>query len=252
MPRRRLRRFALTKVDAAVAMVRGLGQGGGDGGLIECGLESEVASPALIEEPSEIHGGGVVDIFGGGDHDRAAGIEQSTGLLPGGAAVEKYQLEAVLQAEESGQIPGIDGAMATRLGLQQEPIAVGMAGIVEHRDAVAVGGLLEDSDDLVRTDIGLDHQLAQSGLLGGGQGATDAVDFLREITQMPGRVDPVVGVDQEDDRGLGLVGFHLGLRCGRQNGYGCRGDLSRVVHAFAGLGAWERGQGDMSGIHRPT
>ena len=90
-------------------------------------------------------------------------------------------------------------AVRVGCGFQQQLIAIGVAGVAEDRDAVAVAGLLEDREDAVSRGISLDQNLAEPGLLGGLQGIADAVYLLGKASQVVGRIDPVVGVDQQND-----------------------------------------------------
>ena len=125
-------------------------------------LDIGAAGQASIELVGEIGRHLVVDRPGRGDHGRDVGIQEALGLLLGGAAVQHHQLQALLLGEKRRQPARVGGRRLTRRRLQQQLIAVGVTGVVQDRDAVAVSRILEHLEDVVGGAVAAYDDLAQA------------------------------------------------------------------------------------------
>ena len=103
-------------------------------------------------------------------------------------------------AEERRQPGRVRGGTARGARFQQEPAAVGMAGVMEDRDLVAVAG--EDVEDLVEGRVGKQFQPAEPVALGLFEDLLKPPKLLGQVPQITPAL-LLVGEGQDDDRQLG-------------------------------------------------
>ncbi len=103
-------------------------------------------------------------------------------------------------AEERRQPGGVRGGTARGARFQQQPAAVGMAGVVEDGDLVAVPG--EDVEDLVEGGVGEQFEPAEAVALGILEDLLKPPEFLGQVPQITPAL-LLVGEGQDDDRQLG-------------------------------------------------
>ena len=78
-----------------------------------------------------------------------------------------------------------------------------MAPVVENCHPIPVAGVLKDIDNVIDGDIGPLHDFAQAHLFGQVQRLAQAIQFLGQVAQVAGVIDPVVGKGEKYD---GFVG----------------------------------------------
>ena len=103
-------------------------------------------------------------------------------------------------AEERRQPGRVRGRAARGARFQQQPAAVGMAGVVEDGDLVAVPG--EDVEDLVEGGVGEQFEPAEAVALGLLEDLLKPPQFLGQIPQITPAL-LLVGEGQDNDRQLG-------------------------------------------------
>ena len=79
-------------------------------GLVERGMQARAARQALIKLVSKVGRYRVVNRPRRGNHRRNVRIQQVLGLLRGGTAVKKDQLQTLLLSKKPGQPGGVGGS----------------------------------------------------------------------------------------------------------------------------------------------
>ena len=166
-------------------------------------VDPRTGRQAFVESDREVGGHLVVDLLRGAYHRRHPGLYQVQRLLLGAAAVDEDHLQALLAGQEGDQAFAVGHGVLPAQGFQQELVTVGMAAVVENCDAVAV--FLEHIENIFHRGVGPFHHLAESGLAGFLQRLADAVHLDRQVPQVGGVVDPVIGKCQENDRLVGRL-----------------------------------------------
>jgi hypothetical protein len=115
----------------------------------------EIASHAFVEVSCEFQRDVVLNGAGGSDHTGNAEMDQVLRPLPGGAGIEKYELQRLLFCKELREKWSTGWLVATRVCFEQDLIRVRMSSVMKDRDAIGIEG----SNKFGWCAIGIRHKL---------------------------------------------------------------------------------------------